>query len=87
MNVQVRNLGIPDRYQTFRNRSFNSKGAKTQLAISANCKRVTRKSCVRCIPQTQLTVPNGATIDAGAKPYEMKLPISPMFMRAKPNHL
>ena len=34
-----------------------------------------------------LTVPSGATTDAGAKPYEMKLPISPIFMRAKPIHL
>lgn len=34
-----------------------------------------------------LTVPKGATTDAGAKPYDMKLPISPTFMRVKPNHL
>jgi hypothetical protein len=35
----------------------------------------------------ELTVPKGATTDAGANPYEMKLPISPTFMRKKPNHL
>lgn len=34
-----------------------------------------------------LTVPRGATTDAGAKAYEMKLPNSPIFIREKPSHL
>ena len=34
-----------------------------------------------------LTVPRGATMEAGAKAYEMKFPISPTFMSRKPNHL
>jgi len=34
-----------------------------------------------------LTVPRGATVEAGAHAYEMKLPSSPTFMSKKPNHL
>jgi hypothetical protein len=33
------------------------------------------------------TVPNGATMDAGANAYEIKFPISPTFIRVNPSHL
>jgi hypothetical protein len=37
--------------------------------------------------KAQLTVPRGATTEAGAKAYEMKFPNSPKFMRRNPSHL
>jgi hypothetical protein len=60
-------------------------GAKKQFATSANYHGRSEGMPDRF--GDELTVPKGATTDAGANPYEMKLPISPTFMRKKPNHL
>jgi hypothetical protein len=60
-------------------------GAKRQFATSANCHGRSEDMPDRF--GNGPTVPKGATTDAGANPYEMKLPISPTFMRKKPNHL
>jgi hypothetical protein len=31
-------------------------------------------------------VPRGATTEAGANAYDMKLPVSPMFIKMNPDH-
>jgi hypothetical protein len=33
------------------------------------------------------TVPRGATTDAGANAYDMKFPVSPIFIKMNPDHL
>ena len=41
----------------------------------------------RWIARGGRTVPRGATMDASANAYEMKLPSSPTFMSRNPDHL
>lgn len=36
--------------------------------------------------EIKATTPNGETIEAGAKPYARKLPVSPMVINVMPNH-
>ena len=71
---------------TFRNFSLSITGANTQFAMRANYFEINTVYTLRNKKEIH-TVPKGATTDAGANAYEIKLPVSPIFMSAKPNHL
>lgn len=72
---------------TLRKYSPSKTGAKKQLAMRANYNSGFQNLDAYSRLVNMLTVPRGATTEAGANAYEIKFPNSPTFMRRNPSHL